>query len=184
VRQAPERAARRVGDGLHGAGETAAHRKHAALHVDRVRAGSRRERRALAGIVHDAPRRAEHAGPRSRQEKRLARPQRRAALVHDLAYRHERARLEVAAERAGEPERDEPSVRERRGRAEPDADDPRRRPPRRTLLGGEGADENQFIVQARLRAVSRRLSLVASVAAGSNPEWIAQWSQRWSFPGP
>jgi hypothetical protein len=69
----------------------------------------------------------------------------------------------------------------------------RARPARGALLDREGAGEDerlavggggQVSVQARLRTVSRTLSEVASVAAGSKPEWIAQCSQRWSLPGP
>ena len=42
----------------------------------------------------------------------------------------------------------------------------------------------QRSVHARLRTVSLRLAVVASVAEGSNPQWIPQCSHRGSFPGP
>ena len=42
----------------------------------------------------------------------------------------------------------------------------------------------QRSVHARLRTVSLRLAVVASVAEGSKPQWIPQCSHRGSFPGP
>ncbi len=67
-----------------------------------------------------------------------------------------------------------------KGLSGPDADTGNSCPSltRGSFLGFERASERQRRVQARLLTVSLTLEVAAIVAAGSNPEWIPQCSQR------
>ena len=156
-----------------------------ALHVDRVRAGALVQAAALGRVVDDAVDIARivpggartPSGPPSQST---------APVVVDDAGRvdHRADRRAVRAAPASPNETSWPV-----GHAVARADADPRRPvpglPRRPLLGRRRAGEGQPVsVHAMLRTVSLTLAVAAKAAEGSNPEWIAQCSQRGSLPGP
>ncbi len=182
MREAADRLLGRVGDGPNDPGQATRRGKDGALGIDRDRAGALGELPPLDRVVDDAAGVANDGGERAGDAKRLVFPEDRAVDVDHASRRQERARRETRDERAGEPERDEPPFGEPPPSARARAEAPC--PGRGSLLDRQRADERQRRVQARLRTVSRTLSVVAIVAAGSKPEWMPQCSQRWSLPGP
>ena len=185
-----ERLLRRIRDRADDAGKATGGRERADLHVDGRGTRSLGECRALVRIVDDPPGGAEDGRLRARNVERASLPEHATVLVDDARRAEKGARAKPAPQGAGDSESNDLAVWEREPRADADPRDLRAPPLRRPLLDCERADEEgpgrvgQLIVQARLRTVSRTLADVASVAAGSKPEWIAQCSQRWSFPGP
>ena len=103
-----DRALHAVGDDAHDAGEPAAAREHAALHVDGVGAARVVQPPALRRVVHERvrcrgrSRRARRATPSAR-----ALPQRRAVLVDDARRVEHVADAQPVVQRACEPERDD-----------------------------------------------------------------------------
>ena len=96
---------------------------------------------------------------------------------------------EPVVQRAGEPERDEPSVRHsvhaRARRRARRTQRPRRRATRSSAVVAQASQVAQPVsVHAMLRTVSFRLFDDSNAADGSKPEWMPQCSQRGSLPGP
>ena len=156
-----------------------------ALEVDRVGAGQLVQPAPLGRIVHDLVGREHRRRLRAGDAERPALPEHRAFGVDHAGRVEHGAGGEAVAQRACEPERDDRplghAVRgaepdERRARAGATGD-----PPLRPRGAGEG---HPVSVHAALRTLSRMLPAAANAADGSNPEWIAQCSQRASLPGP
>ena len=187
-RDRPDRMSGGVGDGAQHAHEAPRGGEAAALHLHDVGARRARDRVTLLRIVDHATDGRNDDRTGAPLEERLAFPENRCVASDHTRRRHEIPGLQTDGECPGEPERDDRALRKRPRRSEPDAGRSRSSPPRRPLLRSEGTGKDrptrhafatrQFSVQATLRTVSRTLSDVASVAAGSNPEWMAQCSQR------
>ena len=187
-RDRPDRMSGGVGDGAEDAHEAPGGGEAAALHLHDVGARRAHDRVTLLRIVDHATDGRNDDRTGAPLEERLAFPENRCVASDHPRRRHEVPGLQTYGKCPGEPERDDRALRKRPRRSEPDAGRSRSSPPRRPLLRSEGTSEDgrpgiagatrQFRVQATLRTVSRTLSDVASVAAGSNPEWMAQCSQR------
>jgi hypothetical protein len=140
--------------------------------------------RTLRGIVDDARGAENRAGACACRAERRALPEHRARLVDHTRRVDHRPDREVRRERAGDAERDQPSLRHAPRSAEPD-ERSSAEASRDALLDRHRARERQPVsVQAMLRTLSLIDPAASYAADGSKPEWIPQCSQRGSLPGP
>ena len=179
-----DRAARVVGDRADDAGEPAAAREDAALHVDGVGAARLAQALALGRIVDEDVAAENDAAARPADAEARSLPERRAGLVDHARRVEDVADLQLA-ERPGEPERDEAPLRDAVRDADAHAYGAQAEALRHALFRSRRHCKRQPVsVHARLRTVSFRLLEASYAADGSNPQWMPQCSQRGSLPGP
>ena len=157
----------------------------ARLHVDRVGAGLLAQPRALGRLVDD-PRRAEdRPRPRAGDAERRRPPRAPSRARRRRASRRSRSRSAGpgAASRRSRTRRAAPPARAATSPSPTRTAGPSRRAIRSSARhrAGEGQPVS---VQAMLRTDCFTLPVASNAAEGSKPEWIAQCSQRGSFPGP
>ncbi len=179
-----DRSVGRIGDRSHDTCKPPCRSKLAALEVDRHRTRPAGKMRARFRLVDHVTSRADDAWLRVRNRQRLTLPENSALLVDDLGRRHQRPWLEARHERTGQAEARERSLGNGLRGGKTDLCSSSACPAGSPRLDVERAGECQRSVHARLRTVSLTLAVVARVAEGSKPQWIAQCSQRGSCPGP
>src|SRR5207244_954903 len=174
----------RIGHGADAPRQPATSRQRPRLHVDRVGARLGVKPTPLGGIVDDARCAENGPGAGACDAEWPALPKRRTGLVDHARGVDEGPDGKVVAQRPGDAERDEPSLRNSVSSTEPD---PHRRPEPacQPLLDRHRAGKRQPVnVHATLLMLSLKLPAASKAADGSKPEWIAQCSQRASLPGP